>query len=96
MILEFHGFKVATLQGYTDGFNTAFRGGSVMGYALCSLGVLVLWVLLTVYRKARLQMLDSVRRSTPRFYMKLNPPEQFFAISNLLTKEIYFREHDQY
>lgn len=51
---EFHSFKVAALQGYTDGFNTAFRGGSVMGYALCSLGVLVLWVLLTVYRKARL------------------------------------------
>ena len=38
--------------GYTLGFNTAFRGGSVMGYALCSLGVLVLWALLTVFRKA--------------------------------------------
>lgn len=87
---EFHSFKVAALQGYTDGFNTAFRGGSVMGYALCSLGVLVLWVLLTVYRKARLQMLDSVCRATPHLYMKLNPPEQFFAISNLLTKEIHF------
>eukprot|EP00930_Biecheleria_cincta_P001534 TRINITY_DN102670_c0_g1_i1.p1 TRINITY_DN102670_c0_g1~~TRINITY_DN102670_c0_g1_i1.p1 ORF type:complete len:805 (-),score=166.40 TRINITY_DN102670_c0_g1_i1:151-2514(-) len=36
--------------GYTLGFNTAFRGGSVMGYALCSLGVLVLWALLTIYR----------------------------------------------
>eukprot|EP00928_Gymnodinium_smaydae_P029662 TRINITY_DN2227_c0_g1_i2.p1 TRINITY_DN2227_c0_g1~~TRINITY_DN2227_c0_g1_i2.p1 ORF type:complete len:789 (+),score=193.65 TRINITY_DN2227_c0_g1_i2:85-2451(+) len=36
--------------GYTLGFNTAFRGGGVMGYALCSLGVLVLWVLLTIYR----------------------------------------------
>ena len=43
----------AKRQGYTEGFNTAFRGGSVMGYALCSLGVLVLWILLTVYRKAR-------------------------------------------
>ena len=50
-----------------------------MGYALCSLGVLVLWVLLTVYRKARLQMLDSVCRATPHLYMKLNPPEQFFC-----------------
>jgi len=36
--------------GYTKAFNVAFRGGSVMGYLLCSLGVLVLWILLTVYR----------------------------------------------
>jgi len=36
--------------GYTKAFNVAFRGGSVMGYLLCSLGVLVLWILLTVYK----------------------------------------------
>ena len=36
--------------GYTKAFNIAFRGGGVMGYALCSLGVLVLYVLLTVYK----------------------------------------------
>lgn len=36
--------------GYKDAFNTAFRGGAVMGYALCSLGVLVLWILLQVMR----------------------------------------------
>lgn len=36
--------------GYTLGFNTAFRGGAVMGYALCSLGVLVLWGLLTIFK----------------------------------------------
>mmetsp|Transcript_115667 Transcript_115667/g.247204 ORF Transcript_115667/g.247204 Transcript_115667/m.247204 type:complete len:776 (-) Transcript_115667:92-2419(-) len=36
--------------GYTNGFNTAFRGGAVMGYALCSLGVLVLWALLSIYK----------------------------------------------
>mmetsp|Transcript_31072 Transcript_31072/g.84260 ORF Transcript_31072/g.84260 Transcript_31072/m.84260 type:complete len:765 (-) Transcript_31072:148-2442(-) len=36
--------------GYTKAFNVAFRGGGVMGYLLCSLGVLVLWILLTVYR----------------------------------------------
>jgi len=41
----------ANNKGYTLGFNTAFRGGSVMGYALCSLGVLVLWILLQFYRK---------------------------------------------
>jgi len=35
---------------YTDAFNCAFRGGGVMGYALCSIGVLVLWILLTIYR----------------------------------------------
>jgi len=36
--------------GYTKAFNIAFRGGGVMGYALCSLGVLVLWALLMVYK----------------------------------------------
>jgi inorganic pyrophosphatase len=40
----------ANNKGFTLGFNTAFRGGSVMGYALCSLGVLVLWILLQYYR----------------------------------------------
>jgi len=40
----------ANNKGFTLGFNTAFRGGSVMGYLLCSLGVLVLWILLQVYR----------------------------------------------
>merc|ERR1719379_2409670 len=35
---------------YTDAFNCAFRGGGVMGYALCSVGVLVLYILLTIYR----------------------------------------------
>merc|ERR1719181_1047179 len=43
--------KAALLGGYKEAFNTAFRGGGVMGYALCSFGVLVLWILLTVYRK---------------------------------------------
>ena len=63
MLCGFLGMMVATFsnarttlacahKGYTEGFNTAFRGGSVMGYALCSLGVLVLWALLSVYRKA--------------------------------------------
>jgi len=41
----------AKASGYTASFNTAFRGGGVMGFALCSLGVLVLWVLLTLYKK---------------------------------------------
>lgn len=62
MLCGFLGMMVATYSnarttlacahhGYTLGFNTAFRGGAVMGYALCSLGVLVLWVLLAIYRK---------------------------------------------
>jgi len=34
---------------YTAAFNTAFRAGSCMGFALCSVGLLVLWVLLHVY-----------------------------------------------
>ena len=53
--------------GYTEGFNTAFRGGSVMGYALCSLGVLVLWVLLSYYRKVGMILgRDGARRSSTR------------------------------
>eukprot|EP00928_Gymnodinium_smaydae_P034441 TRINITY_DN243_c0_g1_i5.p1 TRINITY_DN243_c0_g1~~TRINITY_DN243_c0_g1_i5.p1 ORF type:complete len:771 (-),score=202.74 TRINITY_DN243_c0_g1_i5:177-2489(-) len=36
--------------GYTLAFNTAFRGGGVMGFALCSIGVFVLWVLLTLFK----------------------------------------------
>mmetsp|Transcript_112040 Transcript_112040/g.356105 ORF Transcript_112040/g.356105 Transcript_112040/m.356105 type:complete len:800 (+) Transcript_112040:3-2402(+) len=36
--------------GYTKAFNIAFRGGAVMGYMLCSLGVFTLWALLTVYK----------------------------------------------
>ncbi|CAE7515422.1 unnamed protein product [Symbiodinium natans] len=61
MLCGFLGMMVATYSnarttlacaysGYTLGFNTAFRGGSVMGYALCSLGVLILWALLSFYR----------------------------------------------
>ena len=64
MLCGFLGMMIATYsnarttlacahKGYTEGFNCAFRGGSVMGYALCSLGVLVLWVLLSFYRKAQ-------------------------------------------
>ncbi|CAE7040518.1 unnamed protein product, partial [Symbiodinium sp. KB8] len=47
---EEHAARAPYSGGYTLGFNTAFRGGSVMGYALCSLGVFVLWVLLSFYR----------------------------------------------
>ena len=36
--------------GYTKTFNVAFRGGGVMGYLLCPLGVAVLYILLTVFR----------------------------------------------
>jgi inorganic pyrophosphatase len=43
--------KAARLFGYKEAFNTAFRAGGVMGYALCSFGILVLWILLTLYRR---------------------------------------------
>jgi inorganic pyrophosphatase len=36
--------------GYTKAFNIAFRGGGVMGYLLCSLGVFILWALLAVLK----------------------------------------------
>jgi len=35
---------------YIAAFNMAFRAGSCMGFALCSIGLLVLWVLLTVFK----------------------------------------------
>ena len=36
--------------GWTACFNTAFRAGSVMGFALCGLGMFVLWVTLQVFK----------------------------------------------
>lgn len=36
--------------GWTDCFNTAFRAGGVMGFALCGLGILMLYVALLIYR----------------------------------------------
>jgi inorganic pyrophosphatase len=35
---------------YTRAFNMAFRAGNTMGFCLCSLGILILWVLLQVYK----------------------------------------------
>merc|ERR1719502_2167217 len=35
--------------GWTDCFNVAFRAGAGMGYLLCSLGLLILWVLLRIF-----------------------------------------------
>merc|ERR1719335_1076845 len=49
-------------KAYTSAFNTAFRGGGVMGYALCSIGVIVLWVLLMVLR----QMYPASSESNPQ------------------------------
>jgi len=34
---------------YTAAFNMAFRAGSCMGFCLCSLGILVLWLLIKVF-----------------------------------------------
>jgi inorganic pyrophosphatase len=37
-------------QGFKPGFNTAFRGGGVMGFALTGLGLLVLYVTMLFYK----------------------------------------------
>ena len=37
-------------EGWTNAFNTAFRSGAVMGFALNGLGLLVLYLLLLLYR----------------------------------------------
>lgn len=39
-------------KSYTPAFARAFCAGSVMGFALCSLGILVLWVILFVYKES--------------------------------------------
>ena len=36
--------------GWTSCFNTAFRAGAVMGFALCGLGMLMLYVTMLVFR----------------------------------------------
>ena len=36
--------------GWTECFNTAFRAGAVMGFALCGLGLLMLYVTMLVFR----------------------------------------------
>ncbi len=36
--------------GYKDGFNTAFRAGAVMGFALTGLGILVMYITMCGYR----------------------------------------------
>ena len=41
---------VGCQQGYKEGFNTAFRGGGVMGFALTGLGVLVLYVTMLMFK----------------------------------------------
>lgn len=40
----------AQLEGYKECFNTAFRAGSVMGFALSGLGILVLMITLLAYK----------------------------------------------
>jgi len=41
---------MAQQPGWTDCFNTAFRAGAVMGFALCGLGILVLYVTMLFFR----------------------------------------------
>ncbi len=40
----------AQKNGWTSCFNTAFRAGAVMGFALCGLGVLMLYITMLAYR----------------------------------------------
>lgn len=40
----------AQKSGWTSCFNTAFRAGAVMGFALCGLGVLMLYITMLAYR----------------------------------------------
>jgi len=40
----------AQKEGYTACFNTAFRAGAVMGFALCGMGLLMLYATLLAYR----------------------------------------------
>ena len=40
----------AQKSGWTACFNTAFRAGAVMGYALCGLGMIMLYVTMLAYR----------------------------------------------
>lgn len=42
--------SVEATRGWTPAFNAAFRGGAVMGFALSSLGLLVLAILILLYR----------------------------------------------
>lgn len=41
---------VSCQYGWMEGFNTAFRAGSVMGFALCSLALLVLFATINLFR----------------------------------------------
>jgi inorganic pyrophosphatase len=61
MISGYLGMKVAVYSnvrttvsaqkaGWTACFNTAFRAGAVMGFALCGLGILVLYVTMLAFR----------------------------------------------
>eukprot|EP01050_Picozoa_sp_SAG11_P009486 SAG11_NODE_893_length_6661_cov_7.017220_1_plen_755_part_00 len=36
-------------KGWTDAFNTAFRAGGVMGYSLCALALLMLFIILNIF-----------------------------------------------
>jgi len=36
--------------GWREAFNTAFRAGGVMGYSLCALSLMILYLLCLIYR----------------------------------------------
>uniref|UniRef100_A0A6V1PZU8 H(+)-exporting diphosphatase n=1 Tax=Heterosigma akashiwo TaxID=2829 RepID=A0A6V1PZU8_HETAK len=42
---------VSAQKGWTEAFNCAFRAGGVMGFCLCGLGIIVLYITLYFYRK---------------------------------------------
>jgi len=40
---------IGALNGWSMAFNTAYSGGAVMGFCLCSLGLLILYAIITLY-----------------------------------------------
>ena len=45
--------------GWTDSFNTAFRAGGVMGFSLCGLALLVLYITIEICKSAYKDDLDN-------------------------------------
>lgn len=54
-------------RGYEYAFDTAFKGGAVMGFALTSLGMLMLFVLINAYRLYYTQAYEDVEQTTEMY-----------------------------
>jgi H+-translocating diphosphatase len=58
------------VKGYKFAFNTAFRAGAVMGFALTSIGILVLYILIAIF-KAKFSGAYSDPEATKNMYESL-------------------------